>query len=119
WAVEPRSAPGPDQERRAGRRVGDRLARQLDGHRGDRDRALADRRLAADALAHLERVAEEPVEQRPDRVLLLGELERRAHLALDLALADDHRVEARGHPEDVRRGAVVAQRVAGALELRK
>ena len=39
------------------------------------------------------------------------------HLPLDLALADDHRVEARGDPEELGGGAVVAQDVARAGEL--
>ena len=50
-------------------------------------------------------------------LLLGGELPRRAHLALDLALAHHHRVEAGGHPEELGRRAVVAQQVAGAGEL--
>ena len=72
---------------------------------------------ASAPLAHLERLAEEAVEDRPGGALLGARAPRRAHLALDLALADDHRVEAGGHPEELGRRAVVAQHVAGAGEL--
>ena len=36
---------------------------------------------------------------------------RSLHLALDLGLADDHRLQAGGHPEEVARGLAVARRV--------
>ena len=52
----------------------------------------------------MERLAEDPVEQRPGR----PELVRDPHLAEDLALARHERVEPRGDAEEmVRRGAVV------------
>ena len=50
-------------------------------------------------------------EQLARRALLLGELPRVAHLAEDLALADDHRVEPGGDAEEVRDRAVVVVRV--------
>ena len=53
----------------------------------------------------------------PDCALVLGELPRLAHLAEDLALADDHRVEAGGHAEEVRDRAVVVVRVQVVGEL--
>ena len=37
-------------------------------------------------------------------------------MALDLALADHHRIEARGDPEQMRDGVVLVERVEGALQ---
>ena len=56
-------------------------------------------------------------EQRPAGRLVLGRVPRLAHLAEDLALADDHRVEAGGHPEEVRDRGVVVVRVQEVGEL--
>ena len=56
-------------------------------------------------------------EQRPAGRLVLGRVPRLAHLAEDLALADDHRVEAGGHPEEVRHRGVVVVRVQEVGEL--
>ena len=49
--------------------------------------------------------------------LVLGELPRLAHLAEDLALADDHRVEAGRHAEEVRDRRVVVVRVQDARRI--
>ena len=57
--------------------------------------------LGAGALAGGERGAEEPVENRAGRALDQGQLVGALDLALDLGLADDHRVEPGGHPEQV------------------
>ena len=80
-----------------------------DGRR--RDAARADRGLRAHALAGLQRGAEEAVGQRPGRAggerHLVGALD----LALDLGLADDHRLEAAGDAEELARGVAVARRV--------
>ena len=53
----------------------------------------------------------------PLRRLALGRVPRLAHLAEDLALADDHRVETGGHPEEVRHRGVVVVRVEEVGEL--
>ena len=116
-AVASAMRPGADEEHAPPGQVVEDLLGQLDRHRGHRRRPGADARLRAHLLAHLERLAEEPVEDRPGRPLLGGELPGLAHLALDLALAHDHRVEAGGHPEELGGRAVVAQDVAGAGEL--
>ena len=110
-------APGADDEHLAARQVGEDVLGQVEGDGRHRRRAGADVGLGAHALAHLERLAEELVEQRPARPLLDAELPGRAHLALDLALPDDHRVEAAGDAEELGRRAVLAQHVAGAGEL--
>ena len=64
-----------------------------------------------DALADLDRLAEHPRQQRAGRALALGRQPRLADLAEDLALADDHRVDAGRHPEQVRDRGVVVVRV--------
>ena len=70
-----------------------------------------DRGLRAHALAGLQRGAEQLVRHRPGRPGLERLLEGAPDLALDLGLADDHRLEARGHAEEVARGVAVARRV--------
>ena len=77
----------------------------------------ADRGLGAGPLAHFDRVAERARQQRPAGRLVLGRVPRLAHLAEDLALADDHRVEAGGHAEEVRDRGVVVVRVQQVGEL--
>ena len=67
--------------------------------------------LGAHALAGGERLAEQPVHDRAGGVLDQRQLVGALDLALDLRLADDHRVEARGDAEQVARGVLVAQRV--------
>ena len=62
---------------------------------------------ACDALADAQRLLEQHVEGRADGAALLAEPQRLAGLAEDLALADDHRVEAGGDLEEVGDGAVV------------
>ena len=71
----------------------------------------ADRGLGADPLAGGERLAEEPVHDRAGGPLDERELVGALDLALDLGLADDHRVEPGRDAEQVARGVVVAKRV--------
>ena len=103
---------------RAGRRAS-RAARSASATAADdTDTAWRPMRgLGAGPLADLDRVAERAREQRPAGRLALGRVPRLAHLAEDLALADDHRVEAGGHPEEVRDGGVVVVRVEQVGEL--
>ncbi len=75
--------------------------------RRDRRRALPDRCLDAGSPSCVERHSEHPVEERPRR----AGLERVTHLAEDLALARNHRVEARRDAEKVQRGRLVRQPV--------
>ena len=74
-----------------------------DGHGGvgERGGALADAGLGAHPLARLQRMAEERGEDRARRALFLGPLEGAAHLAHHLGLARHHRLETRGHREQV------------------
>ena len=62
----------------------------------------------------MQRLPEHAVEQQARRARLV----RGAHLAEDLALARDERVEARGDAEQVQRGRLVAQPVERGLDLR-
>ena len=86
---------GADDQHAALGEVAERAPRQLDRDRGDRDALLADRGLLAGPPAGGERAAEEAVEDRPGRALDQRQLVGALDLALDLGLADDHRVEAR------------------------
>ena len=108
---------GADHEHAALGEVAEGAARQLDRHRGDRDAALADRGLLAGAATGGERAAEEAVEDRPGRSLDQRQLVGALDLALDLGLADDHRVEPGGDPEEVADGLARAQRVEVAEQL--
>ena len=87
---------------------------ERDRGRRHRHRVTADGGLGAGPLAHLDRVAERARQQRAGGRLALGRVPRLADLAEDLALADDHRVEAGRDPEEVRdRGVVVVRVEAG------
>ena len=81
---------------------------------GGRDgrRALADRGLDPRAPAGVERHPERAVEQRARR----ARLERVAHLAENLPLAGNHRVEPGGDPEEVERGRLVGEAVRDGRE---
>ena len=73
--------------------------------------------LLADAAAGGERAAEEAVEDRPGGALDQRQLVGAFDLALDLGLADDHRVEPGGDPEEVVGGVAAAARVEVAEQL--
>ena len=76
-----------------------------------------DRGLGPGPLAGGEGAAEHPVEDRAGRALDQRQLVGALHLALDLGLADDHRVEPRGDPVEVPRRLGAAQRVERAEQL--
>ena len=90
-----RGLAGADQQHPALGQVAEAALGELDGDRGDRDAALADRGLGPRALAGGQGAAEEAVQDRAGRALDQRELVGALHLALDLGLAEDHRVEAR------------------------
>jgi hypothetical protein len=93
--------PGPDDEHAAGLELAEGSLRELDRDRRDRHRPRRDPGLRPRALAGGEGGAEDAVEDGPRRALDEGELVRPLHLALDLGLADDHRVEAGRDAEQV------------------
>ena len=106
-----RDVAGAEDQHRAAAQREHRLLGERDRGRRDRQRRAADRGLGADALADLDRVAEDPGERLTRRALRLGLLPRAADLAEDLALAEDHRVEPGGDAEEVAHRAVVVVRV--------
>ena len=110
-AVSSAVSPAPTTRTRALLEVAERPLRQLDRDLRHRERALGERGLGARALAGGQGAAEEPVEHRPGRVLDQRQLVGALDLALDLGLADDHRLEAGGDPEEMPGGAGAAQRV--------
>ena len=108
---------GADDEHAAVAEVAERAPRQLDRDRGDRDVLLADPGLIAGAAAGGEGAAEEAVEDRPGAALDQSQLVGALDLALDLGLAEDHRVEPGGDAEEVADRVAGAQRVEVAEQL--
>src|SRR5207237_820714 len=96
-----------DQQHAAAAEVAEDLLRERRDGRGDGRRAFADRGLVPDAFPDVERLPEDTVEQRPGGARLVCS----THLAEDLALARDERVEPGGDAEEVSRGRLVAKRV--------
>src|SRR5439155_1529520 len=79
---------GTDEEDGPAAEPRENLLRELDGRERDRHRMAGDLRLAPDLLGDGERLGEERVQHRPDRLARLGEGKRVLHLAQDLRLAD-------------------------------
>ena len=103
---------GADDDDVAGGELGaDQLAREADGDARDARPALAERGLRAHALAGLQRGGEEAVGQRAGRAGLQRGLVGALGLALDLGLADDHRLQAGDDAVELARGVAVARRV--------
>ena len=101
---------------------GDRHRAALEGGADERGSGPVDVGLGVGALADAQRLLEEGVERGPDGAVLLADAQRVAGLAEDLALADDHRVEAGGDLEEVGDRALVVvdvevgqQRLGGLL----
>ena len=92
-----------------------------EGDRGEADRhgARGQAGLGADALADGERRVKEAVEDRPDHLHLGRDGVGFLHLAEDLRLADDERVEARRDAEEVTRGVEVGDVVDVGRDLRR
>ena len=87
---------GADQQHPALGEVAERSLGELDRDRGDRDAASREIAVSrARPLAGRERAAEEAVEDGAGRALDQRQLVGALDLALDLGLAEDHRVEAR------------------------
>ena len=108
---------GADDEHGVVAELAEHLQGELDGGRADAHGALADGGLGAHALADLERVPEQPVEDHGRAAAVAGLLVGGLELGDDLRLADDHAVEARGHAEQVRDGAVAGVAVQRRLQL--
>ncbi len=109
---------GADDQDIDRREIAEDLLRQLDRRVRHGDGVLADARVRADFLRHAHRLLEELLQDAVEAVLLFARLEGRLHLPGDLRLADDHRVESRGHPEQVLDHIGVAKDVEVLLQLR-
>ena len=110
---------GADHEHAAAGEVAERALRELDRDRGDaRRRPRRSAVSVADPLAGRERAAEEAVEDRPGGALDERQLVGALDLALDLGLAEDHRVEPGGDPEEVRGGLDAAAASRGSRAAR-
>ena len=94
--------PAPSEEDRAAFEAAEDLLRERGGGRRHRRGALADRGLRPHLAARVQRLPEDAVEHRPGR----PELVREPHLAEDLALARNERVEPGGDAEEVVRGGL-------------
>ena len=99
--------PRADEHHVAAVQVVEHLLRERCSGRGDRGRALTDRGLDARPATRVQRLAEDPVEQRPGRAGLV----RRPHLPEDLPLARNQRVQSGRHPEEVKRSGLVGKPV--------
>ena len=105
--------PRADEQHAAALELAEHLLRKRGRGRRNRGGALGDRRLGPHLLASVQRLPEEPVENRPGR----AGLECLAHLPEDLALARNHRVEPGGDPEEVQRSGLVGQPVDDRAQL--
>ena len=100
---------GADDEDGPPLEVAEDLARERDRRKADRDGARGEPGLRADALAGGERRVKQPVEHGADRLRAGGEGVGFFHLAEDLRLADDQRIEAGGHAEQMTGGVEIDQ----------
>ena len=87
------------------------LGRAVEGGADQAGGDAVDVGLGVRALADAQGLLEQHVQGRADGAGLLAQPQRLAGLAEDLALAEDHRVEAGGDVEQVRDGAVVVVHV--------
>ena len=116
--------PGAEQEDAVAGEIAEHLLGKRCRRRRDRRRALSDRGLHPNTLPRVQRLAEEPVEKRACR----AGFERRPHLAEDLPLAGNERVEPGGDskqverrrlvPQAIQRGGEIVSPVAGQLDER-
>ena len=99
---------GAEDEDVQRREVAEDLARQLDRRIADRDRPLAEAGFGADPLADGERGVEEAMGHGAGKVQVARQRVGALHLAENLRLADDQRVEAAGDAKEVARRIVAA-----------
>jgi len=92
-------------------KVAERAARQLDACAADGERVAADGRLGACALARPDGAVEEVRQRAAGHAGPARRAEGVTHLSQDLRLADDLRIEARGHSEQVGDGFVLTERI--------
>ena len=92
---------GADDEHAPALEAAEDLSRERDRGEADRHRAFAERRFGAHALADAERPVKQLAQQRAGAVAFRGGLERVLHLAENLRLADDERIESGGDAEQM------------------
>ena len=107
-------SPAPMTSTRAAVEAAEDLPRERHRRKADRHGALAERGFGAHALADAEGPVKQLAQQRAGAVSLGRRLERVLHLAEDLRLADDERVESGGDAEQMRDGGLVVVRRTGA-----
>ena len=90
-----------DEQGRPAFQAAQHLAREFDAGPPDAHRLAGDPGLATHALCHQQSPVHHAVQHRPCRVALLGDAVGLTHLADDLRLAQDHRVQAAGHAKQV------------------
>ena len=90
-----------DQNGVTGQRLTEDLGRQLDGRRADRERPARDAGLGPGALPGDKCFLEEFVQTGADALSGLRGFQSRLDLTLDVRLAQNHRVQARGDREQV------------------
>ena len=108
---------GADDEHASSGKAAQPIDGEFDSGVTDRCRAPSDRRLGACSFAGTHGVAEQQVERRPGSSAVDGRLPRRLHLAEDLTLAEDERVESGGNLEEVRRRGIVVERDQVGMQL--
>jgi hypothetical protein len=81
--------------------VRDARGGELEGEAHERTTRASDVRAVLDAAGRVRGLLEQPLEIGRRRAALTGALERAAHLARDLVFADDDRLEAGAHGEEV------------------
>src|SRR6266508_2860245 len=99
--------PRSDKQHLAPFQVAEHLLRECRRGRGDRGRALADRSLCAHLLPRVQSLPEETIEHRAAGAGFVG----RPHLAENLPLPGDQRIEPGRDAEEVQRGRLVAEPV--------
>ena len=102
---------GADHDRPPSGDPTQRLVRQVRADRDVRVRRGAEARLLPYPAAGAHGRVEHGIEHRTGRALGFGPAERLTHLPLDLRLTEDHRIQTRGHREQVVGGVALPVRV--------
>ena len=107
----------PDDQHHPVAQLAEHVAREIDRHRGDRERALADAGLGAHPFAHFERATQQAVEHRAGGPGLLGDAVGVLELVQYLRLAQHHGIEGTRHREEVPHRLSVLEVVDAVLEV--
>src|SRR5262249_3931100 len=110
---ERRDRAGPDDDHPGAVERADLGNDVVERDRDERVTGAIDAGLGVRTLADAKPLLEQRVQRRADRLVTLAVAQRVAYLPEDLTFADDHRVESRGHLEQVGDGGVVVVNVEG------